>query len=74
MCALMFCHRQDRFSTDQKARLADVLKQYRQKTLSLVPTFRSKVPLAYALLTYTDLLCQSLHPLLRTASPHLIST
>lgn len=57
MCALLFCYRQQRFSRAQKEQIAVVMRQWNQKTLSLVA--RSKVPFAYALLTYSDLYCGS---------------
>lgn len=60
MCALLYCHGQERFNQAQKDSIADMMRLYQRKTIALVS--RTKVPFAHELLTFSDLYCQSIAP------------
>lgn len=55
MCALLYCHGQERFGRVQKDSIADMMHRYQRRTIALIS--RTKVPFAHELLTFSDLYC-----------------
>jgi hypothetical protein len=56
MCALLYCHGQERFGRAQKDSIAEMMRRYQRKTISLIS--QTKVPFAHELLTFSDLYCE----------------